>query len=335
MKAGEPEEINKRMVNMQILKILQRYTDDDHSLTQQEILHKLRDEYGTVCDRRTVRNNIGFLGEMGYEIEQGEEGYRLLTREFEDSELRLLIDSVLFSKTISEKQARVLISKLEKLGSAYFEAKVTHVHNLPELQHTDNRQVLYSVGVINDAIDDQKKIQFTYNRYDTDMQMHRAKRNPRQVTPYQMVANNGRYYVLCYEEFYKKICYYRLDRMTDVTCMDEAGKRLQEIPGMENGLDLPRHMAEHFYMFGGESVPITIRARRTLMGDLIDWFGKDILILNKTPEWVRVRVRCNEDSVFFWALQYGQGAEILKPESLRKKIRKTLADMTERYAQDP
>ena len=113
---------NKKMLNMLILEILRNYTDENHALTQQEIIKLLDQNYGAPCDRRSVKANILSLKEMGYDISM-ESGYRLLSREFDDAELRILIDSVLFSKSISTKQAKGLIEKLRGLGSKYFNAK--------------------------------------------------------------------------------------------------------------------------------------------------------------------------------------------------------------------
>ena len=50
---------------MFILEILRNYTDEDHSLTQQEIIKLLEKDYGTVCDRRSVKNNVLLLKEFG------------------------------------------------------------------------------------------------------------------------------------------------------------------------------------------------------------------------------------------------------------------------------
>ncbi len=46
---------NKKMLNMLILEILRKYTDEDHSLTQQEIIRLLDINYGMECDRRSVK----------------------------------------------------------------------------------------------------------------------------------------------------------------------------------------------------------------------------------------------------------------------------------------
>ena len=48
---------NKKMLNMLILDILRTYTDQDHSVTQQEILKLLDQNYGMSFDRRSVKGS--------------------------------------------------------------------------------------------------------------------------------------------------------------------------------------------------------------------------------------------------------------------------------------
>ena len=186
---------NKKMLNMLILEILKDYTDADHRLTQQEIIDLLKLNYGAECDRRSIRNNIRSLKDMGYEIAT-ERGCYLAEREFDDAELRMLIDSVLFSKNLSSVQAKRLIEKLRGFGNRYFHAKVAHVCNLPEFFHSDNKQVMLALDALNDAIEEKRKVSFIYNRYGTDFKLRPRRDEPYIVNPYQMVANNGRYYLI-------------------------------------------------------------------------------------------------------------------------------------------
>ena len=58
---------NKKMLNMLILEILRKYSDQDHSLTQQDIIKLLDKNYGMECDRRSVKSNVLSLKDMGYE----------------------------------------------------------------------------------------------------------------------------------------------------------------------------------------------------------------------------------------------------------------------------
>lgn len=324
---------NKKMLNMLILEILKEYSDQDHRLSQQEIIKLLQLNYGMECDRRSVKANILSLKELGYEISM-EDGYYLMERTFEDAELRMLIDTVLFSKSMTTKQAKTLIEKLKAQSNRYFSAKVSHVSNLPELHHGDNTQLLYVLDTINDAISDKKKISFIYNNYGTDFKLHPKRKEPYIVNPYQMVANNGRYYLIGNYDKYDDIAHFRLDKMTCVTILPDHVKDQRQIKGMEKGLNLPKHMAEHVYMFSGDSVRVRMRVETSLMTELIDWFGKDFWISNIQDGQMDVALTINEEAMFYWALQYGPYVEVLEPESLRERLKSSIDAMNVKYKRE-
>ena len=321
---------NKKMLNMLILDILRTYTDQDHSLTQQEILKLLDQNYGMSCDRRSVKANVVALKELGYDISI-ENGYRLMSREFDDAELRILIDSVLFSKSISTRQAKDLISKLRGLASNFFNAKVAHVSNLPDLSRTVNKQAMYDLDVLNDAIASKHKVSFIYNNVGTDFKLKPRKEEAYVVNPYQIVATNGRFYLIGNYDKYDNVSHYRIDRMTNVQELDDRIKPMKQVSGLENGLNLPKHMAEHIYMFSGPSVMVKLKTTADMFTELVDWFGKDIVVREQTGEDIIVRVNCNENAMRYWALQYGPYVEVLEPKSLRDKLREDIYLMAEKY----
>ena len=324
----------KKSLNLMILQILKKHTDENHSLTQQQIIKYLDSEYGMECDRRSVKSNVLSLKEMGDEIDYDidmSDGYRISSREFDDAELRILIDSVLFSKSISKNQAKTLIDKIKKLSSKHFKAKVSHVSNCPELHRTINKQAMYSLDAINDAISERKKISFVYNEIGTDLKLHPRKDHEYIVNPYQIVANNGRFYLICNTDKYDNISHYRIDRMTDVRILQETIKPMKKVQGMEHGLNLPKHMAEHIYMFSGESVDVIMRVDKSIMTELVDWFGTDFRIIEEKEKDIKIRLRMNPDAMKYWALQYGYYAEVLEPVELREQIKDRIAVMAQRY----
>lgn len=316
---------------MLILEILKEYSDQEHRLTQQEIIRLLKSNYDMVCDRRSVKNNVVCLRELGYEISM-EDGYYLLEREFDDVELLMLIDSVLFAKFLTQKQAKTLIEKLKSIGNKYFSAKVNHIINLPELRHGYNKQLMYVLDTINEAISQHKKISFVYNQYGSDFKLHPKREEKYIVNPYQMVANNGFYYLIGNYDKYDDISHYRLDKMTCVEMLTEKVKQQNQVMGMEQGLNLPKHMAEHIYMFSGGSVTINMLVDETIIGELVDWFGNDFYVIKKRQNnQVLVRLKCNEQAFFYWTLQYGPYVEVLEPVSLRRKIAEAVSEMNEKY----
>ncbi len=324
---------NKKMLNMLILEILRKYSDENHALTQQEIIRLMDVNYGMECDRRSVKSNVLSLKEMGYNISM-EKGYRLLSREFDDAELRILIDSVLFSKSISSRQAKGLIDKLLDLASNFFTAKVSHVSNLPELNRTFNKQAMYSLDVINDAVADKKKICFQYNTVGLDFKLKPRREQPYIFNPYQIVAGNGRFYLIGNFENHDDIAHLRIDRMTDVQMLDEKIKPMKQVKGLEHGLNLPKHMAEHIYMFSGDSVNIRLRTTVDMMDNLVDWFGKDFQIVKHNGDRVEIRLSCNKEAMRYWALQFGPYVEILSPKSLRSQLEEDVELMYEKYVKN-
>ena len=87
----------KKLALIRIWQILHKYTDFDHPLTQDEIVEILDRDYGISIERKAVSRNLSLLKEAGTEIESRWAGNYLETRDFEDSELKLLIDGVLCS----------------------------------------------------------------------------------------------------------------------------------------------------------------------------------------------------------------------------------------------
>ena len=320
---------NKLLI-LRILEILKKESDEEHHLTQQDIMRLLDKCYEMTCDRRSVKSNIEALMEAGYDIVHND-GYFLASREFDQAELRMMIDSVLFSKTIPTSPAKKLVNKLSDMGSKFFRPKVSHISVAPDVQHSDNKLVMYSVDTINDAIDHKKKISFYYNTYKKDLKLHLLSEEAFVVSPYQMVAKNRWYYLICCPDIEDKIYHFRIDRMTNVIQLDDKIKPVKEVKGYEHGFDLPKHLAEHVYMYGGESVAVQFTVREDKLDHVIDWFGTDIKVLSDTDGLLTIRVICNRQAFYYWAIQYGLHVEVIKPLDLREEIADASGKIYEKY----
>ena len=221
----------KKLLILYILDILQKYTDEDHRLSQKEIQDILEKEYEMPVDRKAVRRNLLNLIEYGSDIEYREvprkEIFRkkdlasveetadsveegvletdllwtdfYLKQKFTNEELRLLIDGLLFSRHIPYSQAKELIAKLESLSNIYFQSRSQYIYPL-SVDRTDNQQVFYNISLLDEAICQKKKVLFEYAEYHTDKKMHLKKREDGSVreyivTLYQMTAQDGQYYL--------------------------------------------------------------------------------------------------------------------------------------------
>ena len=103
------------------------------------------------------------------------------------------------------------------------------------------------------------------------------------------------------------------------------------VKGLEKGINLPKHMAEHMYLFGGEGSRILMKAKKSIFNDLVDWFGTDFSVLSEEKDWYKISVSCSEEAMFLWAMQYNTNVEILEPINLREKIGERAREMAEKY----
>lgn len=136
------------------------------------------------------------------------------------------------------------------------------------------------------------------------------------INPYQIVATN-----VCNYEKYDNVSHYRLDRITNIKLLDTPAKPQRMVKGIENGLDLPKHLAEHLYMFAGESVAVKFIAKRYIVTDVIDWFGKDIKFSEATDDEVTLTVKVNPIAMKMWALKYSRHIKVIFSQSLVDEIK--------------
>ena len=59
----------KKLLIMNILDILRRYSDADHRLSQKDIIDILQTEYEMVADRKAIKRNLINLIVFGYNLE--------------------------------------------------------------------------------------------------------------------------------------------------------------------------------------------------------------------------------------------------------------------------
>ena len=341
-----------KKLSFAILDILRQYTDSnpEHRLNQNDIIEILERDYDIKADRKSVKRNLTSLWEMGYLVEweetrrmypnkegEMEESFiqhdfyldRDPEKDFDDSELRLLIDSLLFSKHVPYSQCRKLVGKLKGLSNNWFKSRIRFISKLPETA-PENTELFYTIDVLDEAIAENKQVAFTYNKYGTDKKLHPRREQEYIVNPYQMAATNGRYYLICNYDNHPEVAHCRLDRITNIRLLDAPRKPEDEVVGLKDWT-LPKHMAEHLYMFGGESVRVSFRMKMKIIDDVIDWFGSDIVFTDETEDEVTAHVTVNWHAMRHWALQYCRHVRVLTPNDLVQTVKEDLQNALNNY----
>ena len=157
---------NKKLSIIYTLKILQEFSDETHILTQEDIRKILYSKYGMECERKSIGASIDSLIDCGYDIIKTPKGCFLASRELESSEITFLIDAIFSSKMISSKQAKDLANKLSLFTSKYKRKKYNYLFKADEISRSNNQQLFYNIDIINEAIEKNKQIKFTYNNTD-------------------------------------------------------------------------------------------------------------------------------------------------------------------------
>ena len=321
----------KKLALLRIWQILQKHSDYDHPLTQEDIIKYLESEYGIEMERKAVGKNIADLRDAGIDIGSRRAGSYIDSREFEDSELKLLIDGVLQSKHITARHSKDLIEKLCGLSNKYFRSHVKNVYSVNDWSKTENQALFYNIDVVDEAIATGKQVQYDYNKYGVDAKLHKS--SFQRVSPYQLILHNQRYYLMGYSDYWGNMTFHRLDRLSNMQIYDKPATPITSVKGYENGIDFKQIASTMPYMYTDTPERIEFIAEEWIVDQMVDWFGMDIR-MSKLPDVdkkVKVELVASPNAMEHWALQYLNYVEVTKPESLRERIRESLERDIRKY----
>ena len=344
------EQFSLNKVNILLaLEVLRKYSDVENTLTRKKVASYIKNDYGVSIDEHTLGRNLREL----YRFYRNE---RILCsksartnnksgnidvlysdfyyhHDFSESEVRLLIDGLLSSKCIPYDKCKELIEKIGNLSGEHVKSSYALPENRPE-----NKQIFHNIKVILRAMSNRKKIRFHYMSYGTDKQPHIKLKDDGTkrkyiASPYEIVIANGIYYLICSHDFAKTLFHYRIDYMCDVSELKYNRRSIRELPGHSRGLDLASYMKKRPYMMsGGEEFRVIFRADKTIVGHILDWFGKDAEFSKITNDTVDVAVFVNEQAMRYWVLQFGEHIEILQPLKFRRSVSDAITEMAKKYS---
>lgn len=337
---------SKKLVPIRILNILEKYSDENHPLTHEDIAKKLEQNYGIELERKAIGRYIKDLIEMtendAENKEHGEEttiksdrrkGTYIEKRMFEDSELRMLIDGVLSSKYINEKYSKDLIFKLSSLSNEYFKPH-ENIYSVSYLGKTENFDLFYNIDLIEEAIKKNKMIQFNYNRYEIDKKLHKDKQH--KVSPYQTLIHNQRYYLMARDEDKNNVAFYHLSRIKDMKIIEDSIRTdLKSNKEFEDGINYHELATCRPYLFMDKPEEVVFTTHVRNINYVIDWFGNDFDVeFSEKTRTIKVTLKVSPKAMEYWAMQYMNIIEIISPSNLRNTIKKNIKNAMIKYAKD-
>lgn len=353
--------------------ILREDASREKPIGQSDII-KLLDERGITRTRTVIKGFADRMGAREYVTEEecnaiikecrinereiifikkGEEGRTIgywMMETISDSEWMFLMDSVLYSKILTKKEADNLAKRITFLAGKSFSELTQYRHRMDnqpyivgdedideKVGHIDSR-VLNYVHFIREAIKDGKKVKFNLCVYDYCNQKVRlvpygkhGKVLPetparykedvhRIVSPFEVIFSNGRYYMLGADletERSADLKYklYRIDLMDDLSLAPRTVAITKKKAGIGEELaNLYKYRMENPYMFTGQVERVRIRVDADQFTQIVDWFSDDFRVVGfdaNEDSYYDIEVRVNLNSFTFWVLQYSGCVEVL------------------------
>ena len=271
--------------------IFEHDSDAEHFLTCKQLIEKL-ELRGVIVERKTLYDDIACLKEYGMDIEKGsnKQGWRLVSRNFEDADLHFMADVVQSSKFLTKAKSLKLIEKISNLSSSFFGSNLKKQLYVENRIRNKNSASFYNLDAVQRALSGNAKLEFSYYRYDVHKKFIPRKNGEKYlVVPLHLVYSDAFYYLVAWSEKDSEIRNYRIDRMRDVVPCDAAEKN-SEI----EDFNITKYMQTTFSMYPGEKANLTLKVSNSAMSAFIDRFGEDVCVTKVVEEACSIgrRISC-------------------------------------------
>ena len=302
--------------------IMTNETDKEHPLTTEQLLSKL-EELDIKCDRRTLSEDIKCLNSIGTGISSCQsghkKGYYIEERGFSKSELRILLDAVAASNFITQEKTDELSDRIVALAGSYKAQVLKKPRRIVNRCKHNNESIYESIDIIEQAIEQTKKISFKYFQLDEKKRREFKKKERYILDPLDLVIEDGNYYLVAYNPKYSNTNNYRLDRMVEVELEDES------ISSNARELKIGDYKSSSFKMFNGEKKLVKLEFERKCLNAVYDKFGEGVAVKTLTGDKRRVGVMVQISPTFYgWVFQFKGDMRIVEPSEVVEEYKKIL-----------
>ena len=332
-----PNSNSRKIKLLKIWEILSRDTDENNPMPTPVLIEKLS-EYGIEVDRKILYSDIKLLNDFGYEVmcrRSSSNEYYVEDRKFNIPEIHILMDAVRAAGFITEKKTDELVNKIAQLaGSQRAEVLTRNIVEFNTMKSI-NENIYYSVYEIASAIEEKKKISFSYFDYDIKHRKvyRKRKSDPNKnrkyiVNPLATVFSNDNYYLICYDDWFGNIAHYRVDRMDEVTMLPIPTSEAAQI----DKADIVKHEQQLFGMYSGEKEQVSLEADKELIDVVFDFFGADLHISETSGNKIIFTADVQVSKPFIaWCCSFGTGVRVTAPKSVADMVKNYLAETAEQY----
>ena len=317
-----------------ILNVLKKYSDEEHMLSAADMQRKIKKIYDVEIDTRTIRRNINLLKyKLDYDISTREEngkGYYLNRdpeTDFEQGEVRAIIDNFSYANYIVPSVAKQIIKKCKNMQTVYENEKLKDYQIYSVNSKTENAEVIKNIEDISNSIYNNNKIKFEYWKYEITNKLEKKIVSIPTVSPFAIVYNKQEFYFIGIKDGQDKFYHYRLDRMKNVKELNE------KITIKKTKAQIKEFAESTVEMFGGPKEEIEAICNRLLLNSIFDVFGKNVTIekISGDEDSFKLIVDSNPMGFRMWAMRNIDMVEVIKPEKLRNEMKEIVQKAMEKY----
>ncbi len=281
------------------------------------------------AERKAIYKSIHVLQEYGYDIrytrENGQNGY-YIERPWSPSEIKVLIDAVNNSYSLSENVSQAMNEKLKSCLSPYERELITS--SCPQRNKTDNDEVLDLISKLLHAAALSLPVEFCY--YDltiTKKKQYRRSKATYRLLPAAVMENSGRYYCVFYSRKHGSFANYRIDKMTSLSVGD--------VPEEPVRFDAQRWAETSFQMYRGDPVTVQLECDSSLIPIIFDQFGKNVLISAVNENTFTVNLKSSvTPTLISWILMFYDRITAKGPEELVEKLLEIADSVHQKYRKE-
>lgn len=319
------------------LLFLERYmmehTDDDHVITTDELI-RIYEENGFKANRNTVKSDVDTLNAAGVEILSERVGnskaYHVGARLFELAELKMLVDAVSSSRFITMGKSERLIGQLAKLTNEQNRNALTARIFTSDRIKTGNTAVMNTTDTLCKAMDSGQKVRFHYWNYNPQKE-HILRHDGEWfvASPYALIWDDERYYLVAYSDYREKVVTFRIDRMCDVSILEEPALKDDGFNGAEYAQRAFKMMDDDL-----EETEVILACDNQFMQNIVDRFGEEIDTEIVDENCFRACVTVRPSKTFFsWIVGFCGGIRITGPIDVKERYEEMLREILEKQGE--
>lgn len=320
--------ISQKATILCVYDVLKKYSDENHIISTEKIREKLKVMYDVNMERRAIYRNIDALRSMGIDIEgytDNREGYYLIDRAFEPSEIRLLCDAVAASDMIKEEHSKDIIEKLIGTQSVFQGRMLQKTVYVKNRQRVLNKQLFYNIDILNVAINQGCKVLVHMLEYNLELELEESATGAVIISPYATMWAEGYYYILAKPENEEALTHYRIDFLKDITILE------RNVDMIFGGINPSQYAEKYIFQKGEHLERYDLECDRGLWNILVEAFGSNMTVMKADNDIVRIKIKCIPTVMREWVLAHGNRCEVLAPKYFRDEIQSAVMESYKKY----